>query len=236
MEIVSLTSQLHFLRLPVGHAYLWQGDDGLTLIDCGVPGSAALIDQAIRDLGRDRSELRRLILTHFHFDHVGAAAEIADWAGVSVFAHRDDAPFIRGDRPGPPPDLLDWERPIFDQVQAQLADVPPADPVRVDHELSDGDVIDFGGARAVAAPGHTPWQSCDPSGWPAGAVRGRRRGARGRRRVMLGVFNTDPSQALDSFGRLAELETEIACFGHGEPLTEGAAAALRSAYSQARSG
>ena len=235
MEIVSLTSQLHFLRLPVGHAYLWQGDDGLTLIDCGVPGSAALIDQAIRDLGRDRSELRRLILTHFHFDHVGAAAEIADWAGVSVFAHRDDAPFIRGDRPGPPPDLLDWERPIFDQVQAQLADVPPADPVRVDHELSDGDVIDFGGARAVAAPGHTPGSLAIHLAEPRVLFAGDAVARAADGRVMLGVFNADPSLALDSFGRLAELDTEIACFGHGEPLAKGAAAALRSAYDQARS-
>jgi glyoxylase-like metal-dependent hydrolase (beta-lactamase superfamily II) len=47
--------------------------------------------------------------------------------------------------------------------------------------------------------------------------------------VMLGVFNADPPQAAASFQRLADLDVEVACFGHGEPLTERAAAQLRAA-------
>ncbi|MQA86666.1 MAG: MBL fold metallo-hydrolase [Streptosporangiales bacterium] len=46
--------------------------------------------------------------------------------------------------------------------------------------------------------------------------------------VMLGVFNVDPSEAAASFKRLATLDTEIACFGHGEPLTRDAAAELQA--------
>jgi hypothetical protein len=42
------------------------------------------------------------------------------------------------------------------------------------------------------------------------------------------VFNTDPAQAAASVQRLATLDTEIACFGHAEPITHGAAAQLRS--------
>jgi hypothetical protein len=45
---------------------------------------------------------------------------------------------------------------------------------------------------------------------------------------MPGVFNTDRAQASASFQRLADLDTVIACFGHGEPLTRDAASQLRS--------
>src|SRR5690606_41875940 len=46
--------------------------------------------------------------------------------------------------------------------------------------------------------------------------------------VMLGVFNLDTAQAAASFKRLATLEAEIASFGHGEPVTAGAAARLQA--------
>jgi Metallo-beta-lactamase superfamily len=52
--------------------------------------------------GHEPADLRRLVLTHFHIDHVGTAAEVAAWGGVTVCAHRADAPVIRGDQVGPP--------------------------------------------------------------------------------------------------------------------------------------
>jgi Metallo-beta-lactamase superfamily len=54
VELIQLMPRLHFIRFPVGHAYLWQDPDGLT---------------------------------HFHPDHIGAAADIADWGDVEVLAH-----------------------------------------------------------------------------------------------------------------------------------------------------
>jgi hypothetical protein len=38
MDVIELVPRLHFIRLPVGHAYLWSDPDGLTLIDAGLPG------------------------------------------------------------------------------------------------------------------------------------------------------------------------------------------------------
>src|SRR3954447_2583388 len=96
MDIVELSPRLHFLRFPVGHAYLWRDDDGLTLIDSGLPGSAQAIEEAVRTLGHHPADVRRLVLTHFHEDHVGGAAEVASWGDVTVHAHRAEAPFIRG--------------------------------------------------------------------------------------------------------------------------------------------
>jgi glyoxylase-like metal-dependent hydrolase (beta-lactamase superfamily II) len=232
VDVVELTAGLYFLRFGVGHAYLCQDSDGLTLIDTGVPGSAPLIARAIQAIGQEPDSLRRLVLTHFHGDHVGSAAEIAAWGTVEVYAHQADSAFIRGTDTGPAANLEAWEKPIFDRVQTQLPTAPIA-PVRVDQELTDGDIIEFGGgAVVVAAPGHTPGSLACYLPGPRVLLTGDAiaRGSDGA--VMLGVFNTDRAQAISSFHRLAALDAEIACFGHGEPLTADAATELRAVGQQ----
>jgi glyoxylase-like metal-dependent hydrolase (beta-lactamase superfamily II) len=232
MDVIELIPGLHFLRFPVGHAYLCRDPDGLTLIDTSVPGSGPQIATAIRALGHNLADLRRLMLTHFHADHSGATAEIAAWGTAEVCAHHADAPFLRGEAPGPPPDLAVWERPIFDQVSRRLPTTPPT-PVRIDRELGDGDELAFGGgAVAVALPGHTPGSTGFYLPGPRVLFTGETAARGPGRQVMPGVFNTDRAQAAASFRRLADLNTDIACFGHGEPVTRNAAAQLQAAARQ----
>ncbi|WP_327288130.1 MBL fold metallo-hydrolase [Streptomyces sp. NBC_01198] len=229
MEIIELLPSLHMLRFPVGAAYLWSdtegGTDALTLIDTGVAGSAEEIAAAVRGLGRDPADIHQVVLTHFHHDHTGSAAEIRARYGAAVLAHRREAPVIRGEAAGAPPVFAEWERALFDS----LPPLPPAPPVPVDRELEDGDTIDFGGgAEVVWVPGHTegsialhlPGPRFLFTGDTAANVEGR---------TMPGVFNSDPAGALASFRRLAALDVDVACFGHGEPVTAGASAALRAA-------
>ncbi|GIH64618.1 MBL fold metallo-hydrolase [Microbispora siamensis] len=229
MDVVELLPSLYFLRFPVGHVYVWRDPDGLTLIDSGVPGSAPLIESAVRSLGHTPSDVRRLVLTHFHEDHTGSAADIVSWGDVTVYAHRDDAPFIRGEAAGPPPVLSDWERELWDRVHAGMPHVP-APPVRVDRELGDGDTLDFGGgARVLAVPGHTPGSLAVHLPGPGVLFTGDTIARAPDGQVILGVFNADPPAAVASFARQAALDVEIACFGHGEPVTEGASGLIRDA-------
>jgi glyoxylase-like metal-dependent hydrolase (beta-lactamase superfamily II) len=232
MHVIQLMPRLHFIRLPVGQSYLWHDPDGLTLIDAGLPRSAPLIAAAIHQAGYRPADVRRLVLTHFHADHVGAAADITGWGDVEVFAHHADAPFIRGQVTGPPPDLADWERPIYDRVMRQVPPEPVVPP-RIDRELQDGEELGFGdGAVTVAVPGHTP-------GGVAIYLPGHQvlftgdaatRGQSGG--VVCGVFNVDRARAAASFRRLAGLSVAVACFGHGDPLNRDAAAALDASEDQ----
>src|SRR5690242_721306 len=135
MDLVEVLSRrLYLLASPVGHAYLWCGTDGLTLVDTGMPGSAPRIAEAVETLGFRREDVRRVLLTHGHVDHVGSAAEVAGWGDVVVAAHRDEAPVVRGEAQSPPPVLSGWERHLYDQIHATMPTDPPP-PVRVDLEL-----------------------------------------------------------------------------------------------------
>lgn len=233
-EVVELLPQLHLLRFPIGQAYVWRDGDGVTLIDAGPPGAGAAVAEALASLGLRPTDVRRIVLTHFHSDHAGGAGELAALSGAPVYVHHLDAPMVRGDVPGPEPVFEEWERPLYAEATKL---VPAATEQRVYaarvEELSDGDVLDFGGgARVVGAPGHTdgsvafhlPEHGVLFTGdtIAVSPLDGR---------VILGVFNVDPERALASFRQLAALDPRVACFGHGDPVTEGAGAVLRKAAS-----
>ncbi len=229
MDVAELVPGLYFLRFPVGHAYLCADPGGLTLIDTSLPGSAAQIAAAIRQAGHHPAALRQIVLTHFHADHAGAAADIAAWSGAEVAAHHADARFLRGVVPGPAPQLADWERPLYEKVTSQLP-ATPVQPVRVSRELRDGDELDFGGgASTIAVPGHTPGSAAFYLPALQVLIAGDALARRPDGQLMPGVFNTDPDQATASLQRLADLDPEIICFGHAEPVTRNAAAMLHTA-------
>lgn len=231
MDVIEVVPGLHRVRLPgtntyLLNAYLSLDTDGVTVVDAGAVGSGPALRGALEQLGRTPGDVRRVVLTHFHDDHAGAAAEVADWAGAVVVAGGPDAPFVRGDEPGPPPNLTAAERTLLDAVSAGLS---PAPPCRVDQEVADGDVLDFGGgAEVLSVPGHTPGSI---------ALHLPRHGvlltgdtiAESSGQAMLGPFSTDRAQAWNSLRRLVSLDVRVACFGHGNPVIGEASAALRAA-------
>jgi hydroxyacylglutathione hydrolase len=158
---MKLTSQVHVVgggRFGFGlsgaldcHVYLLNGGDEMALIDPGL-GLGRDFDtvlQNIRDDGLDPKRIRKLILTHYHCDHIGAAAEAAQRLDVEVITSKFSAPVVRsGDEKAVSLDL------------GRAAGFYPADyvlpPCRVDTELIEGDVVRVGDLALTAyeTPGH----------------------------------------------------------------------------------
>jgi glyoxylase-like metal-dependent hydrolase (beta-lactamase superfamily II) len=224
IDVVEVLPNLHMFRFPVGQAYLWRDATELTLIDTGLPGYGDAITTAIADLGLDSRDLRRIVITHFHEDHVGALAELTDNTDIEVLAHAADAPFVRGE-PGPKPDLTESELAF---VQS-LPPIPTPAPARVDTELAGGEILDFGGgAHVLSVPGHTDGSIAIHLPGAGVVFTGDTVGA-GPDRTVVGPFNLDDEQTYLSVQRLAELAPRIACLGHGGPLTENTAQRIAAA-------
>ncbi len=216
MEIVSVLPQLTALRFSPPNdlnVYVWSDPEGVTLIDTGLPGAASEIEKALHAWGFTRDQVRRVILTHAHDDHIGSAADLAEW-GAEIWVHHADADIVRGERPQPTPVLRDWERPIAEALELGA----PPRPAPVHRELRDGEVLDFGGgAEVLAVPGHTegslalhlPQHRLLFTGDTLANVRGV---------TMPGVFNLDSGAVDAAARRLAELDVDVVCVGHGDVL------------------
>jgi len=128
-------------RFGVVNAYLVREDDGLTLVDTTVPGSAKAIMNAAAGLGQP---ITRIALTHAHGDHIGSLdALAAALPGVEVIISARDARLLHKDRsmdPGEPADKLRGSYPGA-----------KTEPTRT---VVHGDRI--GSLEVIATPGHTP--------------------------------------------------------------------------------
>ena len=86
------------LRVGFVNVHLAVVDDGVVLIDTGLPGrrAAPRIESALHDVRRAVGEVTAILLTHKHPDHTGGVAELRRRSGARVVAHAADAPVITG--------------------------------------------------------------------------------------------------------------------------------------------
>ncbi|MEU3350556.1 MBL fold metallo-hydrolase [Streptomyces sp. NPDC037389] len=229
IETSQVTPNIWMMTFAVGQAYAVRlpGAEGWALVDTGLPGHAERILDELARLGARPEDVREIVLTHFHVDHVGSAAELAEATGARVLAGAGDAAVIRGALQGPPPVLEDWEVPLFESVQPGLVGVPPVRPCRVDRELGEGDVLEWGEeVRVVPVPGHTEGSTALHLTRSGVLFTGDTIANAGE--LMLGVFNVDRPRAVASFRRQSTLGVQTACFGHGTPIVGGAGEALKA--------
>jgi metal-dependent hydrolase (beta-lactamase superfamily II) len=76
MAVKRVIKGVHVIPMGFANAFLIEADDGLTLIDAGFPRKEAVVFGAIRRLGRSPAQLKQLMFTHGHPDHIGSAAAI----------------------------------------------------------------------------------------------------------------------------------------------------------------
>src|SRR5579864_1908568 len=92
MSAIQIVDGLHVIPVGPVNTFLLESADDCTLIDTGLPGSADKILQAIRGLGKQPTDIRHIILTHAHPDHIGSLAAIKRISGADAYMHSIDAP------------------------------------------------------------------------------------------------------------------------------------------------
>ncbi len=212
--------------LGMGRAYLAVDADRVTLIDTGLPGRTERVLRAVAAAGQKAENIRQIVITHHHVDHTGGLAELVERTGAKVMVHALDAPVVRGERPPPGPTTGGPLRPLIGWASDRMAGAPT--PVAVDRELADGDEIDaLDGMRVVHVPGHTPGSIafyCPKRRVLfSGDAVANTRGLGGP----IGWYTEDMAQAKESIRKLAELDFDVVCFGHGSPLDKDASVRFR---------
>jgi glyoxylase-like metal-dependent hydrolase (beta-lactamase superfamily II) len=141
--------------------YIVEADDGLTIVDTGVPRSWDSLQNALERIGRPAAEVRAVVLTHAHFDHLGFAERARTELGVPVHVHENDVPLTRH------PWRYDHERSRVRYFVSQPRALPNVvrfvrdrafwpPPVREVTRYGDSGTLPVPGApRIVPTPGHT---------------------------------------------------------------------------------
>lgn len=82
---------IHLLEHARTNMYLVEDDDGVLLVDTGLPRSRDLLAVALSRIGKSVQDLTAIVLTHGHFDHVGTAEHLRSRYGIPVHCHPADA-------------------------------------------------------------------------------------------------------------------------------------------------
>ncbi len=218
MEIIP---NVHLIPKTVANPYLLINPDGLTLIDAGLPGSHRKVLRYMASLGYAPADLKRVLITHSDYDHVGGLAALKKATGARVYASPVEAQAMaegHASRPVKPRRLM---TKILFGLMAGL--FKPA-RIKVDELLSDGQILPvLGGLRVVETPGHTPGHVslfAASSGilFCGDSIVSGEEGLRGS----SGANNWDQPKADESVRRQAALGARILCSGHGPVVMDAA--------------
>lgn len=222
----TLLPGLHQVKLRASSAYLIEMGSELTLVDCGMEGDGKRILEALVELGRQPSDITRIIVTHAHADHFGGLAEVKASTGAEAWMHPLDADIVRNGRPiresRPAPGLPGLLYPVL-KGMFRMGGLPP---VPVEHELHDGEELP-GGLRIISVPGASAGQVALLWGRVliAGDALCTAPGFGGHQ-----FGYEDGAEAERSKRRLAALDVDSFVVGHGKPVIGDAGRWLRQRY------
>ena len=156
---VEIDETLIYMRLGIVNVVMFgapqAGDRNWVLVDAGVPGSRRAIERAAAARFGADARPSAIVLTHGHFDHVGALETLSDAWDAPVFAHPREHPYLDGREAYPPA-----HPSMRDGLMSLLSPLYPRQPVDVGPRLqalpADGSVPGMPAWAWIETPGHTP--------------------------------------------------------------------------------
>ena len=210
-EPFRLIGNIYYVGAKNISSYLITTPQGNILVDTGTTEMPPVITANIQKLGFAPRDIKIMLSSHAHFDHVGGHAAMKKATGAQVMAIRQDAEALEAGMDKSPLGDEGWP------------------PVKVDRVLKDGDTVALGGTtlRAVWAPGHTPgctvWTGSVPDAGKTYSVALFGCGGPNAGVKLVGNprFPTLVDDALASFRKLKMLKPDIYVSGHPQMLFAG---------------
>lgn len=231
-----LAPSLHRLGEAIVSCYLLEEAGEVTIIDAGVPAYYADLTAELAAMGRRIEDVRALVLTHGHDDHIGFAERLRVEHDVPVSIHELDAALARGEAGNPSAGM--GERKLGSLLHYMLwlmrhGGMRTKALTEVD-TLGPGTTLDVPGAlRVIHTPGHThgsvTFHAPGHDALFVGDALATDAVITERRGPQVCPFAADPDQALASLASIEEVEAHWMLPGHGEPWTDGVAAAVAAA-------
>ncbi|WP_158554813.1 MBL fold metallo-hydrolase [Methylovirgula sp. 4M-Z18] len=225
MGMNKITENAWLLALGNANAILLQHGGELTLIDAGFPGKAGVVLDAIAQLGKRPTDLKHLVFTHSHPDHIGSAAAIVRATGARTYMHAVDAPLAESGGPFRP---MTAARGLVQRIAFRTVWDPneQMEPFKIDQHIADAETLPLaGGLHAIHVPGHD-------AGQLAFLWQGSRLLIAGD--VFTNIFGLadpigfeDEAEGRRSQRKLAALQFDRAVFGHGNAILSKASERFR---------
>jgi len=230
---MQIADGIHRLGSGLINSYLVADGGGVSIIDAGLPGYWAVLPAELAAMGRSLADVRAVVLTHGHTDHIGFAERARRERSIPVSVHELDALLARGKVPNPAKGTGPV-RPIpllrFLALAIRLGGWH-VDRLEEVATFGDGATLDVPGSpRVILVPGHTPGSAAlhvpDRAALFVGDAIATVAITTGQTGPQIAPFTADPVEALASLDRLAGIEARWLLPGHGQPWTGGTAAAI----------